>query len=104
MALLGIEKVRPTQWLRDNKAALPSLLALVAVAVFWFVGTIGGIGYLAGASSPMAMLTGLYVGLAAVAVSIIIVILAVTDLTRRYARPRTPPLKAQRASGLAPQA
>ena len=89
MALMGIEKVRPTQWLRENWAALPSLLALLMVAAFWFVGAIGGISYLSGASSPMAMLTGLYVGLAAVAVSIIIVTLAVSDLTRRYARPRS---------------
>jgi hypothetical protein len=89
MALLGIEPARPTHWLKDNKAALPSVLALAAVALFWVVGAVGGIGYLSEASSPMAMLTGLYVGLAAVAVSIIVATLALNDLVSRYSRTRT---------------
>ncbi|MHA7190758.1 hypothetical protein ACX80N_10750 [Arthrobacter sp. MDT2-16] len=89
MALMGLESARPTQWLKDNGGALPSIAALVGVALFWVVGAVGGIGFLRDASSPMAMLAGLYVMLAAVAVSIIIAILALTDLTRRYSRPRT---------------
>lgn len=89
MARMGIEKARPAYWLRNNRGALPSIVAIVAVAVFWAVVAIGGIGYLADASSPMAMLTGLYIGLAAVAVSIIIATLAINDLARRYSRPRT---------------
>lgn len=89
MALLGIEPAGPTQWLKDNRGALPSILALGAVAVFWVVGAIGGIGYLSEASSPMAMLTELYVGLASVAASIIVATLALNDLMSRYSRPRT---------------
>lgn len=89
MALLGIEPARPTQSLKDNRGALPSILALAAVALFWVVGAVGGLGVLHDASSPMAMLTGLYVGLAAVAVSIIVATLAVNDLVSRYSRPRT---------------
>jgi hypothetical protein len=89
MALMGIEKVHPTQWLKDHRGALPSIFAVLAVVVFWVVGAIGGTRFLADASSPMAMLTGLYVGLAAVAVSIIMATLALNDLARRYSRPRT---------------
>ena len=88
MALMGIEKARPTYWLKDNRGALPSIIAVIAGAMFWAVGAIGGIEILADASSPMAMLTGLYIGLAAVAVSIIIATLALNDLARRYARTR----------------
>ncbi|MEG9247821.1 hypothetical protein V6S67_06975 [Arthrobacter sp. Soc17.1.1.1] len=89
MALMGFESARPTQWLKNNRGALPSIVALAGVALFWVVGAVGGIGFLHDASSPMAMLTGLYVMLAAVAVSIIIATLALTDLTRRYSRPRS---------------
>ena len=67
---------------------MPSLIALVGLAVFWAVGAVGGIGFLADASSPMAMLTGLYMMLAAVAVSVIIATLALTDLSRRVLRQR----------------
>ncbi|WDF34622.1 hypothetical protein PTW37_06925 [Arthrobacter agilis] len=89
MALMGIETVRPAQWIRDNRSALPSIIALALVAAFWVVGAIGGIGFLAEATSPMTMLVGLYIGLAAVSVSIIVAILALNDLAGRYARPRT---------------
>lgn len=89
MALMGIEKVRPTHWVKENRGALPSIIAVLAVVVFWVVGAIGGIGFLAVASSPVAMLTGLYIGLAAVAVSVIIATLALNDLARRYSWPRT---------------
>jgi hypothetical protein len=89
MALMGIEAGRKVQWLRDNKSALPSMAVLLAVAVFWVVGAVGGISFLAEASSPMTMLVGLYVMLAGVAVSIIIATLALNDLVSRYSRPRT---------------
>lgn len=88
MALMGINRAQPSHWLRNNRDALPSLIAVIAVALFWVVGAVGGIRFLADASSPMAMLTGLYIGLAAVAVSIIITTLALNDLARRYARTR----------------
>ncbi len=86
---MGFGSARPTQWFKHNQGAVPSLVALLGVALFWVVGAVGGIGFLRDASSPMTMLTGLYVMLAAVAVSIIISTLALTDLTRRYSRPRT---------------
>ncbi|MBG6226774.1 Kef-type K+ transport system membrane component KefB [Arthrobacter sp. CAN_A2] len=82
MALMGINKAQPAHWLKNNQGALPSIIAIIAVALFWVVGGIGGIKFLADASSPMAMLTGLYMGLAAVAVSIIIATLALNDLGR----------------------
>ena len=88
MAFMGVLKARAALWLRDHRGAVPSIIAVLAVVVFWVVGAIGGAGFLAGASSPMAMLTGLYVGLAAVAVSIIIATLALNDLARRYSRSR----------------
>lgn len=90
MALIGAHKARTTHWLRDHRGDLPSITALLAVTVLWVVGAINGIGFLAEASSPMMMLTGLYIGLAVVAVSIIIATLAINDLIRRYSRPRTP--------------
>lgn len=88
MALVGIEAGRKVQWLRDNRSTLPSIAALLAVTVFWVVGAVGGIRFLAEASSPMAMLVGLYVMLAGVAVSIIVATLALNDLVSRYSRPR----------------
>ncbi|WP_146067360.1 hypothetical protein [Arthrobacter sp. SX1312] len=88
MALMGTQKARPAHWLRHNRGALPSIIAVVAVAMFWVAGAIGGIGILTDARSPMAMLTGPYIGLAAVAVSIIIATLALNDIARRYARTR----------------
>ncbi|MCU1632969.1 MAG: hypothetical protein JWM61_1621 [Micrococcaceae bacterium] len=86
---MGITAGRSAQWFKDNRETLPASAALLGVAVFWVVGAVGGIGYLHNANSPMAILTGLYVMLAAVAVSIIITILAVMDLTRRLSRQRT---------------
>ncbi len=88
---MGIEATRPTQWLKDNRKALPSVVALLGVAVFWIVGAVSGIGYLRDVSSPMAMLTGLYLMLAAVAASIVVAVLALTDLARRFSRQRTLP-------------
>lgn len=88
MALMGIRAGRSTQEFKDNREILPPTAALLGVIVFWSVGAVGGIGYLHNASSPMAMLTGLYGMLAAVAVSIIIATLAVMDLGRRFSRQR----------------
>jgi hypothetical protein len=88
MALKEVQKTGPARWLRKHKGALPSITALLAVAALWVVGAIGGIGFLADASSPMVMLTGLYVGLTVVAVSIIIATLALNDLVRRSSRTR----------------
>lgn len=73
------------QWIKTNKAAMPAYVALLAVAVFWVAGGVGALDLLHDASSPMAMLTGLYLMLALVAVSIIITVLAAMDLTRRAA-------------------
>lgn len=89
MASVGDVSARIAQSFRETRAAWPSIIALVVVAVFWVVVAVGGIGLLSEASSPMATLIGLYVGLAAVAVSIIIATLALNDLVRRYARQRT---------------
>ena len=69
--------------------ALPSIAALLAVAVLWAVGVVNGIGFLVDASSPMMMLIGLYVMLAGVAVSIIVATLALNDLLSRSSRSRT---------------
>jgi hypothetical protein len=89
MALMGRQTEPFTRSVRDNKASLPSIIALLAVAVLWAAGAISGISYLAEESSPLAMLTGLYVGLAAVAVSIIITTLALNNLAGRYSHQRT---------------
>ncbi|MBG6218232.1 heme/copper-type cytochrome/quinol oxidase subunit 2 [Arthrobacter sp. CAN_A6] len=59
---------------------MPSAFALTAVIVFWIVGAAGGIGFLHDAESAMAMLTGLHLMLAVVAVSIIVTVLALMDL------------------------
>ncbi|PPB49891.1 hypothetical protein C4K88_04155 [Arthrobacter pityocampae] len=85
---MTIEKERPASWLRDNRGALPSIITGIAVALFWAGGGIGWIRHLAGAESFMALLTGLYIALATVAVSVILATLALTDLAGRYARPR----------------
>lgn len=85
---MGIRSGQPTQWLMDNRRAIPSLLALTGVAAFWVVGTIGGLQYLTGARSLMVMLTGLYLALAAVAVTIIIVTLALNHLMNHVAERR----------------
>ncbi|BBE24239.1 hypothetical protein MN0502_31220 [Arthrobacter sp. MN05-02] len=85
---MGIETERPTRWIRNHRGALPSILALVVVAASWVFGAAIATDYLAGADSPMAMLSGLYLGLAAGAVSIIVTTLALNDLASRYSRPR----------------
>lgn len=78
-----------TRQILHAAAAVPSVLALLAVVAGWVVGGVVGISYLREADSPMAMATGIYIGLAAVAVSIIVVILAVNHLATHYFRPRT---------------
>jgi hypothetical protein len=90
MALMGSQNTRPTHWFREHRGDLPAISALLAITALWVVGAINGIGFLAEANSPLMMLTGLYVGLAVVAVSIIIATLAINDLLRRHSRPRTP--------------
>lgn len=85
---MGIEAGRKVQWIRDNKSVLPSMVALLALAVLWVVGAVGGIRFLTEASSPLVMLIGLYVMLAGVAVSVIVATLALNDLLSRFSRPR----------------
>lgn len=85
---MGTHPARPVQWIKHNRAALPSIIALLVVAGFWVVGVSGGIDYLHSHTSPMATLAGLYVMLAAVAVSIIVATLALNDLVTRYSRQR----------------
>lgn len=75
-------------WLKDNPAAWPSIGALTAVAVFWTVGLLGGLSVLHNGRSPMMTLISLYLMLALVAFSIIVGILAATDLGRRLAQQR----------------
>ncbi|WP_394251991.1 hypothetical protein [Arthrobacter pityocampae] len=85
---MTIEKERPASWLRDNRGALPSILMGIAVALFWAGGGMSWIRHLADARSFMALLTGLYIALATVAVSVILATIALTDLAGRYARTR----------------
>jgi hypothetical protein len=59
------------------------MLALLGVVAFWAVGAVDGIGFMHDAHSPLALLTGLYVMLAVVSVSIIIATLALTNLVSR---------------------
>lgn len=89
MAFMGIHTGHITRGFRDNKAAWPSIMALLAVAGLWVAATVGGVGFLTEARTPLGMLTGLYVGLAFVAVSIIITTLALIDLVSRYSPQRT---------------
>jgi hypothetical protein len=89
-AFVVVQKTGSAHWLSKHRKALPSITALLAVAPLWLVGAISGIGFLAEASSPMAMLTGLYMGLAVVAISIFIATLALNDRVRHYSRTRTP--------------
>lgn len=64
------------RWVRRRRAAIAPLIALSIVAGFWIIGLSGGIRYLHAASSPLTMLAGLYIMLAAIALSIIIIITA----------------------------
>lgn len=82
------KKAQLAQWLKGCRAALSSIMALLGVAVFWAVGVVGGIGFLREASSPLVMLAGLYVMLSAVAASIIVATLSLTELARRFSRHR----------------
>lgn len=89
MRLPAGQKTGTTHWFIEHRGALPAIAALLAVAALWIVGAIIGMGFLARTSSPMTMLTGLYISLAVVAVSIIIATLAINDLVRRYSLLRT---------------
>lgn len=57
MALMGVQKTGSAHWFREHRGAFPSIAGLLA-----------------------------YVGLAVVAVSIIMTTLALNDLVRRYSR------------------
>lgn len=72
-------------WLRINPGALPSVIALVAVTGFWVAGLAGGISLLGQHQPPLTILTELYLMLAVAAFSIIIAVLAASDLTSRIA-------------------
>ncbi|MBE0011136.1 MULTISPECIES: hypothetical protein [unclassified Arthrobacter] len=76
------------QWLRINPGALPSIIALVAVTVFWVVGLAGGMSLLREHQPPLTTLIGLYLMLALAAFSIIIAVLAASDLAGRLAGKR----------------
>jgi hypothetical protein len=76
------------RWIARHRETIPSLGALTGVAMFWSVGLVGGISYLHGASSPMAMLGGLYIMLAAVALSIVVTTAALSRLAHHFSRQR----------------
>jgi hypothetical protein len=86
--LCEAEVEKKMNWLRANRSSIPAAVALGAVLVFWLIGALGGLGFLHAARSPMTMLTGLYLMLALMAVSVIIATLAVLDLSRRAAARR----------------
>jgi hypothetical protein len=91
VSLISIEAVRKLQWFKDSETGRPSMAVLLGVVLLWALGAVGGLAYLSHVSSLMVMLTGLYVGLAAVVVSIAVATLAANDLVVRYYRPRTRP-------------
>lgn len=76
------------QWWEEHRAAVPALCVLLAVVVLWSVGTVGGVRYLHDASSLMVILGGLYVMLVAVALSVIIVVIALDHLLQHFSRSR----------------
>lgn len=86
---MGTNSRTQKAWLNAHRDSIPSLIALLGVAVFWAIGAIGGISYLHNASSPISMLSGLYIMLAAVALSIIITTLALNYLIQHFSRQRT---------------
>ncbi|GAA1113904.1 hypothetical protein [Arthrobacter flavus] len=82
---------RQTHWLAVHRGVTPSLLALFFGATFWALGATGGISYLHDASFPTAVLGGLYVVLAAIALSIIITTAAASYLVQPFAKEGTGP-------------
>lgn len=77
------------RWAREHHEAIMPLVALGLVVGFWAVGLGGGISYLHSASSLMTMIGGLYVMLAAVALSIIVATAALSHLAHHFSRRRT---------------
>ena len=75
-------------WLRANPGSLPSLVALAAVAAFWIFWLLGGLSALHNTETPMGTLVSFYLVLALVAFSIIVAILAASDLGRRIVPPK----------------
>ena len=76
------------QWLNKNRDLLPSAGALLAVLVFWVVGSFGGLGFLRGFHSPLVTLAGLYLMLLLVPFSLIVAFWAVREWRRRLAHRR----------------
>lgn len=77
------------RWAREHHEAIVPLVALGLVAGFWAVGLVGGLNYLHSASSLITMIGGLYVMLAAVALSIIVTTAALSRLAHHFSRRRT---------------
>ena len=77
-------------WWGVHRAAVPALVALLIIVVAWTVGAYGGLGYLQDASSPMAILGGLYLMLAGMGVSVVIAVVAVHYLIGHFSQSREP--------------
>ena len=75
-------------WLRANRGSLPSIVALAAVAAFWIYWLLGGLSALHNTETAISTLVSFYLMLALAAFSIIVAILAASDLGRRIAPPR----------------
>lgn len=71
------------QWLNRNRDLVPSVGALLAVAVFWLAGVLGGLRLLNGFRSPVAELVGLYLMLILMIASIAVAFWAARELRRR---------------------
>lgn len=76
--------------MRAHRAAVPALVVLLVIVVVWIVGAFGGLRYLQDASSPMAILGGLYVMLAGIGVSVVIAVVAVNHLIGHFSQSREP--------------
>ena len=79
-----------SEWLGVHRAAVPALVVLLVIVVVWTVGAYGGLGYLRDASSPMAILGGLYLMLAGMGVSVVIAVVAVNYLIGHFSQSREP--------------
>lgn len=77
--------------MRVNRGSMPALIALGAVIAFWTVGLLGGLSLLRESGSPTTTLVGLYLMLALAAGSVIVGILAASDLARRLVTPQQGP-------------
>lgn len=77
-------------WLGLHRDAVPALVVLLVIVVVWTIGAFGGLRYLQDASSPMAILGGLYLMLAGLGVSVVIAVVAVNHLVGHFAQSREP--------------